>query len=421
MFPIGFYRDKNGELNVQGIKINTLAAKYGTPLFIYDTGLMKERYEVFLNTVKSVKGNIHYAVKANDSVNIIKFFGKLGAGADIVSIGEFYKCIAAGISSDKIIFSGVGKDKEEIEIALRNNILQFNIESEEELYDIYEIAKKYKITANICLRINPDIAPNTHKKISTGEKETKFGIDSEKIFSIYKKLHELDYINPVGLGVHIGSQIFDFSFFHRAYSNLKSIADNLKKSGYKIPSLDLGGGIGIHYEGKEKPNFDDYKKIISELFLNSDYKLSFEPGRSLVAEAGVLITKVIRNKTNKNKNFIVVDAAMNNLIRPTLYDAYHEIEPIKKQSGLEKVVDIVGPICETGDYLALNRKFIEVEYNDLLTIRTTGAYSSVMKSNYNSRIDAVEVLIYNGRSYQIKEIESIQDIISKEKIIDFFQ
>ena len=382
---------------------------------------MKERYQVFLNTVKNVKGNIHYAVKANDSVNIIKFFGSLGAGADIVSIGEFHKCVAAGIASNKIIFSGVGKDKDEIAIALKNNILQFNIESKEELYDIFEIAKKLKISANICLRINPDIAPNTHKKISTGEKETKFGIDSAEIISIYKKLHELDYINPVGLGVHIGSQIFDFSFFHRAYSNLKDIADNLKKSGYKVPTLDLGGGIGIYYDKNKEPNFDNYKKIISELFLNSDYKLSFEPGRSLVAEAGVLITKVIRNKTNKDKNFIVVDAAMNNLIRPTLYDAYHEIEPVKKKYGLKKVVDIVGPICETGDYLALNRNFIEVECNDLLTIRTTGAYSSVMKSNYNSRIDAIEILIYNGKPYQMKEIETIQDIISKEKIIDFHQ
>ncbi len=420
MCPTGFYRDENGELSVQGIKINTLTKKYGTPLFIYDTGLMKERYEIFFNTVKNVKGNIHYAVKANDSVNIIKFFGKLGAGADIVSIGEFYKCIAAGITSNKIIFSGVGKDKDEIEIALRNNILQFNIESEEELYDIYKIANKLKITANICLRINPDIAPNTHKKISTGEKETKFGIDSEKIFPIYEKLHKLDYINPVGLGVHIGSQIFDFSFFQKAYYDLKNIADNLKKSGYKVPTLDLGGGIGIHYEKNEKPNFDYYKKIISELFLNSDYKLSFEPGRSLVAEAGVLITKVIRNKINKNKNFIVVDAAMNNLIRPTLYDAYHEVEPVKKKSGLEKVVDIVGPICETGDYIALDRKFTEVKRNDLLTIRTTGAYSSVMKSNYNSRIDAVEILIYNKRPYQMKEIETIQDIISREKLINFY-
>ena len=208
MFPIGFYRDKNGELSVQGIRIDFLTEKYGTPLFIYDTGLMKERYEVFQNTIKNVKGNIHYAVKANDSVSITKFFGKLGAGADIVSIGEFQKCIAAGITPDKIIFSGVGKDKNEIETALRNNILQFNIESEEELCDIHEIALKLKLTANICLRINPDIAPDTHKKISTGEKETKFGIDTEKIISVYKKLHELDYINPVGLGVHIGSQIF---------------------------------------------------------------------------------------------------------------------------------------------------------------------------------------------------------------------
>ena len=419
MFPLGFYRDKNGELNVQGIKINALTAKYGTPLFIYDTGLMQERYEVFLDTVKNVEGNIHYAVKANDSVNIIKFFGNLGAGADIVSIGEFHKCIAAGISPAKIIFSGVGKDKDEIEIALRNNVLQFNIESEEELYDIYNIASKLSITANICLRINPDIAPNTHKKISTGEKETKFGIDNENVMSIYRKLHELKFINPVGLGVHIGSQIFDFSFFQKAYSNLKSIADKLKKEGYKIPSLDLGGGIGIYYDENKKPDFDAYKKIISDLFLKSDYKLSFEPGRSLIAEAGILITKVIRNKKNKEKNFIVIDAAMNNLIRPTLYDAYHKIEPVKKILGKEIVADIVGPICETGDFLALNRKLVEVKNNDLLTIRTTGAYSSVMRSNYNARVDAAEILIYKGNSYKLKETDTIQEIILKEKIIEF--
>ena len=178
-------------------------------------------------------------------------------------------------------------------MALKNNILQFNIESEEELYDIYKIAKKLKIIANVCLRINPDISPNTHKKISTGEKETKFGIDTEKVFLIYKRLHELDYINPFGLGVHIGSQIFDFSFFHKAYSNLKSIADDLKISGYHVPTLDLGGGIGIHYEMNKEPDFENYKKIISEIFVNTNYELSFEPGRSLIAEAGILITKVI--------------------------------------------------------------------------------------------------------------------------------
>ena len=419
MYPSGFYRDKNGELNVQGIKIDALTAKYGTPLFIYDTGLMKERYEVFLNTVKNVKGNIHYAVKANDSVNIIKFFGKLGAGADIVSIGEFHKCVAAGITPDKIIFSGVGKDKHEIETALKHNILQFNIESEEELYDIYIIASKLRLTANICLRINPDIAPDTHKKISTGEKETKFGIDTDKIISVYKKLHELDYINPVGLGVHIGSQIFDFRFFEKAYVNLKNIADNLKIIGYKVPTLDLGGGIGINYDSSKKPDFVAYKKIISNIFLKSDYQLSFEPGRCLIAEAGVLITKVIRNKKNKDKNFIIIDAAMNNLIRPTLYDAYHEIEPVKKVLGQEIIADVVGPICETGDFIALNRKLIKLQNNDLLTIRTTGAYSSVMTSNYNARVDAIEVLINNGKSYQLKETHTIEDLISKEKIIDF--
>ncbi len=419
MFPLGFYRDEMGELNVQGIKLSTLTEKYGTPLFIYDTGLMRERYEVFQDAIKDVKGNIHYAVKANDSLNIINFFGKLGSGADIVSIGEFQKCVAAGITPDKIIFSGVGKCKEEIEVALRNNILQFNIESEEELDDIYNIASKLKLTANICLRINPDIAPDTHKKISTGEKETKFGVDSENIISLYKRLHELNYINPVGLGVHIGSQIFDFSFFEKAYINLKNIANKLKKMGYKVPTLDLGGGIGIHYNSNKKPDFLSYKKIVSDIFLKSNYQLSFEPGRSLIAEAGVLITKVIRNKKNKDKNFIVIDAAMNNLIRPTLYDAYHKIEPVKNNAYEKIVADIVGPICETGDFLGLNREFVEVKSEELLAIRTTGAYASVMKSNYNARVDAAEILIHAGKSYKIKETESIQDIILKEKLVNF--
>jgi len=352
MYPLGFYRDKNGELSVQNIKVSELAKKYGTPLYIYDSEIMKERYDIFFDTIKEVKGSIHYAVKANDSINVIKFFSKLGCGADIVSIGEFEKCIAAGVPANKIIFSGVGKAKNEIEIALRNNILQFNIESEEELYDIHYIASKIKKKANICLRVNPDIAPRTHKKISTGEKETKFGIDFQNVKEIYKKLHELDYISPVGLGVHIGSQIFDFNFFNKAYFNLKVLADDLRKSGLIVPSLDLGGGIGVDYKNDIEPNFNDYKNILSNLFLKSDYKLSFEPGRSLIAQAGILVTKVIRNKKTKDKNFIIVDAAMNNLIRPTLYDAYHKIEHVEKSNSPKVTADIVGPICETGDYLA---------------------------------------------------------------------
>ncbi len=419
MSQIGFYRDENYDLNVQGIKISSLAEKYGTPLYIYDAGLMKERYNNFLDAVKDIKGNIHYAVKANDSLSIISYYAKLGCGADIVSIGEFEKCVAAGMSPKKIIFSGVGKDKNEIEFALKNNILQFNIESEEELVDIAEISSKLKLTANICLRVNPDIAPKTHKKISTGEKETKFGIDFQSVKSIYKRLNELDYINPVGLGVHIGSQIFDFSFFREAYFNLKKLADDLKFNGYKVPTLDLGGGIGIHYNSSLKPDFGNYRKIILDIFKDTDYKLSFEPGRSLIAEAGVLITKVIRNKKTKDKHFIIVDAAMNNLIRPTLYDAYHKIEAVKKTNSPVVVADIVGPICETGDFFALNRQINEVESDNLLAIRTTGAYSSVMRSNYNARKDAIEVMVYNGKDFQIKKNETIKDNISKEEIIVF--
>ena len=419
MNPIGFYRNNSGTLSVQNININDLAKKYGTPLFIYDSGLMKERYNTFVEATSHLNGNIHYAVKANDALSIISYFAKLGCGADIVSIGEFKKCVAAGVSPKKIIFSGVGKENSEIEFALKNNILQFNIESEEELDDIHKIASKLKIYANICLRVNPNIAPNTHKKISTGDKSTKFGINFENVKLIYQKLHDLDYINPVGLAVHIGSQIFDFDFFSQAYSNLKSLADDLKKQKFSVPSLDLGGGIGINYNNNIPPDFSKYKKIISDLFINSGYNLSFEPGRSLIAEAGILVTKVIRNKKTNDKNFIIVDAAMNNLIRPTLYDAFHGIEPVNKNDGHTITADIVGPICETGDYIALNREINNVENNELLAIRTTGAYSSVMSSNYNARSNANEVFIYNNKDYLIKETEIIEKLIKKETLIKF--
>ena len=419
MNPIGFYRNNSGTLSVQNININDLAKKYGTPLFIYDSGLMKERYNAFVEATSHLNGNIHYAVKANDALSIISYFAKLGCGADIVSIGEFKKCVAAGVSPKKIIFSGVGKENSEIEFALKNNVLQFNIESEEELDDIHKIASKLKIYANICLRVNPNIAPNTHKKISTGDKSTKFGINFENVKLIYQKLHDLDYINPVGLAVHIGSQIFDFDFFSQAYSNLKSLADDLKKQKFSVPSLDLGGGIGINYNNNIPPDFSKYKKIISDLFINSDYNLSFEPGRSLIAEAGILVTKVIRNKKTNDKNFIIVDAAMNNLIRPTLYDAFHGIESVNKNDGHTITADIVGPICETGDYIALNREINNVENNELLAIRTTGAYSSVMSSNYNARSNANEVFIYNNKDYLIKETEIIEKLIKKEKLIKF--
>ena len=419
MNPIGFYRNNSGTLSVQNININDLAKKYGTPLFIYDSDLMKERYNAFVEATSHLNGNIHYAVKANDALSIISYFAKLGCGADIVSIGEFKKCVAAGVSPKKIIFSGVGKENSEIEFALKNNVLQFNIESLEELDDIHKIASKLKIYANICLRVNPNIAPNTHKKISTGDKSTKFGINFENVKLIYQKLHDLDYINPVGLAVHIGSQIFDFDFFSQAYSNLKSLADDLKKQKFNVPSLDLGGGIGINYNNNIPPDFSKYKKIISDLFINSDYNLSFEPGRSLIAEAGILVTKVIRNKKTNDKNFIIVDAAMNNLIRPTLYDAFHGIESVNKNDGHTITADIVGPICETGDYIALNREINNVENNELLAIRTTGAYSSVMSSNYNARSNANEVFIYNNKDYLIKETEIIEKLIKKEKLIKF--
>ena len=419
MNKIGFYRGDNDELFVQKISIKMLAKKYGTPLFIYDTGLMEQSYNALKDAVNPVNGHIHYAVKANDAIAIINFFGKLGSGADIVSIGELKKCIAAKIPTNKIIFSGVGKQIDEIEFALKNNISQFNIESEEELDDIYKIAKKLKINAKIALRVNPDISPNTHHKISTGEKTTKFGINYGDVQNIYKKLNELDYIHPVGLAVHIGSQIFDFDSFNKAYSSLKRLAEELKKNGFSISNLDLGGGIGVNYEKEIAPDYTEYKKIISNIFLNSNYKFSFEPGRSLIAEAGILITKIIRKKNTKDKIFIIVDCAMNNLIRPTLYEAFHRIEPVINNNNNEIIADIVGPICETGDYLALDRRIKDVEKNEYLAIRSSGAYGSVMSSNYNARPNANEIIIHNGNDYLIKKTETIDELIKKEQLPDF--
>ncbi len=417
MNKLGFVRDLDNNLSVQNISVNYLVKKYGTPLFIYDSKIIETTYQKINKAIKPVNGKIHYAVKANDNLGLIKFISELGSGADVVSIGELQKCLKVGMDPKKIIFSGVGKDVNEIEYAISKNIKQINIESKEELVDIIDITTKLKKNANIALRVNLDINAQTHKKISTGDENSKFGISFKDVPDIYNIVTNSEYLTPFGLAVHIGSQIFNYKIFAKAYKQLKNLAKNLIENGFPVKYLDLGGGFGVDYKNILINDFKELKKITTNLFINENFDISVEPGRSLVANSGILITKIIRTKLTKKKNFLIVDAGMNNLIRPTLYNAFHEIIPLSLNNDREcEQVDIVGPICETGDFFALNRKIQKMYKNEFLAIMSAGAYGSVMKSNYNTRPDASEVFIYNNKDYLLKKKHSVEKIINSEII-----
>ena len=325
-----------------------------------------------------------------------------------------------GINPQKIIFSGVGKDKKEIEYAIKKKIKQLNIESEEELNDIIEIAKKLKIHIKIALRVNLDIDAKTHVKISTGDENSKFGISSSEIFKVCTIIKKTKYLQLHGLAIHIGSQIFDYDLFYKTYFELEKLACDLNEKGFNIKSLDLGGGFGVNYKKFNFHNFKELNLITEKIFFKKKYEICFEPGRSLVADSGILITQIIRTKHTSRKIFLIVDAGMNNFIRPTLYNAFHRIEPLKLHNDREtEIVDIVGPICETGDFFALNRNIQKMTKNEFLAIMSTGAYGTVMSSNYNARKNAKEILIYKGKDYLIKKEQSFNELINSEIVPDF--
>ncbi len=420
MIDFNFNRNKENYLQIQNLEIIDLIKKYGSPLFLYDGNNIEKEYVKLDKIVKSIDGQIHYAVKANDNLGILKLLSKLNCGSDVVSIGELKKSIKAGINNKHIIFSGVGKSNFEIEEAIKIGIKQLNVESLDELDDVIEITNKLQKTVSIALRVNLNIKSNTHKKISTGDDNTKFGVNISEIEIAYKKMSKNKFLKPVGLAVHIGSQIFDYSLFHNTYSELKTLASKLIDKGFEVPTLDLGGGFGVKYNSFQSENFQELKKILINLFKKSTFKISLEPGRSLVANSGLLITKVIRKKQTTLKNFLIVDAAMNNFIRPTLYDAYHQIEPLFKDENRKKIkYDIVGPICETGDYLGNERDLQECFKGDFLAIMSVGAYGSVMRSNYNSRPDISEVLIYKGKDYLLRNRQTLDDLLKKDLIPNF--
>jgi len=388
------YYNKN-KLFLEDIPLENLAEKFDTPLFCYSVSEIEHNLTELQRAFKKVKPLICYALKANFNSNIIKILSNLGCGIDVVSNGELQKSLKNGVDSQKIVFSGVGKTNKEIEIAIRKNIKQINVESIEELDEIAIICKRLNRTINICLRVNPNVDAKTHEKISTGRSEDKFGISDKKVDEIFKKYKSNKFIKIMGLSMHIGSQIELLEPFYEAFKKIKLQILKLKKEGFNISSLDLGGGVGIKYNDKNKIlDIRSYAQLIDELFSDLDIEIIIEPGRYLVGSSGIILSRVIRTKSGKNKDFAIIDAGMDNLIRPALYGAEHKIIPVKKKGEKNlKSYDMVGPICETSDVFIKKMKIHRLNSDDLVVICSTGAYSSCMASNYNLREPAKEVFI----------------------------
>ena len=409
---------KNNNLFCEHVSLKDISIEFGTPIYVYSGASIEDAYSQLSSSISDTNTEINFALKANSTLGILSLLSKLGAGADIVSGGELVKALHVKINPQKIVFSGVGKTTEEIKLAIKNGIKQINAESYSEIENIISIANELNTKVPVAIRVNPNISVKTHEKIATGSNDTKFGMPIEETANIYKRLSSETNVKTMGLAIHIGSQIFDMNEFKLAYLNILSVANSLRQEGFKVPNLDLGGGLGVDYK-IAKINFSDYGKTINDVFKGHDYNLSIEPGRSLVANSGILLTKVIYLKKTKSKNFIIVDGAMNDFIRPTLYNAHHNIEPVNlSKSGLEKF-DIVGPICETGDFFAKDALLSNPMEGQLIAIFSTGAYGSVMSSMYNSRVPANEILVHNGKVHKLKEQERIEDQINKEILPKF--
>jgi len=410
---------KNNELFCEEISIKNLAEEWGTPLYIYSHSTLCHHFRTFDSAFQGYPHLICFSVKANSNLAILRTFIKEGGGGDVVSGGEIFRCLEAGIDPKKIVYSGVGKTKPEIDFALKTGILMFNIESTQELNLINQQAKSLNTKAPVSFRINPDIDPKTHPYISTGLKKNKFGIDISQALNKYKLAQSLENIEIVGISCHIGSQITETAPFVESLRKVKDLIKKLKREAITIRYLDIGGGLGITYDKETPPPPSEYAQAILREIGDEEITLILEPGRVIVGNAGILVAKVLYTKSSSEKNFIIVDAGMNDLIRPSLYDAYQEVIPVKISSAKKYLADIVGPICESGDFLARDRLLPEPQNGDLLSVMSAGAYGFVMSSNYNSRPRPAEVLVAGKRSYLIRQRESYKKLIRGEKIPGF--
>lgn len=408
---------KNNELYCDRLRVRDIARKIGTPFYLYSASSFREQFLSLQKALKSLKPLICYAVKANSNIAILNLLAKLGAGFDIVSGGELFRALKAGADPKKIVYAGVGKTRSEIREAIRVGIFSFNDESLPELALINKEAKRVRKVVRVALRINPDVDAGTHKKITTGRAENKFGIDLKTAEKIFLSCGKFSNLLLSGVHVHIGSQILDSKPFLKAYKRVLDFVSRLEKKGIKIDTLDLGGGLGIVYRNEKPLNLARYGRQVSVLFKNKKLKILLEPGRFICGNSGALVTQVEFVKKAPKKNFIVVDAAMNDLARPAIYEAYHEIVPANAKKKSKRIkADVVGPICESGDVLGFARTLPEPEAGDLLAILSAGAYGFSMSSNYNSRPRPAEILVDGSRMKIIRKRETHQDLIKGESL-----
>lgn len=407
---------KDDVLCAEDCQIADIAAEYGTPLYLYSRATLERHWHAFDKAVGAVPHMICYAVKANSNLAVLNVLARLGSGFDIVSGGELARVLEAGGDPAKVVFSGVGKTREEMALALKAGICCFNVESAAELEALNEVAAELDTQAPVSLRINPDVDAGTHPYISTGLKENKFGIAMEEAEALFLRAHALPHLKVKGVDCHIGSQLTEINPFLDAVDRLLALIDSLAEQGVVIEHFDVGGGLGVTYDEETPPHPDDYAKALLAKFEGRDLTLIFEPGRAIAANAGIFITQVLYLKENSEKNFAIVDGAMNDLIRPSLYSAWQKIIPVKPRAGQTRAFDIVGPVCETGDFLGKNRQ-LNVEAGDLLAVRSAGAYGFTMASNYNSRPRVAEVMVDGERHYLVREREKLAQLWQGEHLL----
>ncbi|HQO81033.1 MAG TPA: diaminopimelate decarboxylase [Deltaproteobacteria bacterium] len=407
---------RQGKLHCGEVPLEAIAREVGTPFYCYSLPTLHRHIQAFEEPLSGVDHQTCFAMKANSSLAILTYMARHGLGADVVSGGELYRALKSGVPGEKIVYSGVGKTTGEIEMAIAAGIMMFNIESEQELEVINECAGTLEKKAPISIRVNPDVDPMTHPYISTGMRENKFGIDVEASLAQYLKARDMENIEIVGIDCHIGSQLTDLSPFIDAVQRLKMLINRLKDHGIELKYLDLGGGLGITYSDEEPPHPRDYVRAVLDAVGPLGLKVIFEPGRVIVGNAGILVTSVLYRKQTGNKTFIVVDAGMSDLIRPSLYGAYHDIRPLEDKPEAREKVDVVGPICESGDFLAKNRDLPMLGRGDMIAVMSAGAYGFTMASNYNSRPKPPEVLVDGTRYYVVLKRQSYEDLVLGETV-----
>jgi len=414
-----YFQYKNGDLYCEEVPIATIADSVGTPFYLYSHKTLVRHFKAFDSAFEKVRHLVCYSVKANSNLALLRIFVKLGAGLDVVSGGELFRALKSGVDPKKVVFSGVGKTEEEIEYALNSGILMFNAESSQELSRIDEIAGRLGTRAPVAIRVNPDIDPKTHPYISTGLRENKFGIDFNLSMKEYIFAKGLPHIELIGVDCHIGSQLLELQPFVEALRRVKELIHALAQRGIGIQYLDLGGGLGITYKDEVPPHPTEYAKAIVEEVSDLDYTLIFEPGRVIVGNAGILVSRVLYTKETGEKNFVIIDAGMNDLIRPSLYGSFQGILPVTRGEEEEIVADVVGPICESGDFMGKDRRMPKFKPGDLMAVMSAGAYGFSMSSNYNARPKVCEVLARGDRFHLIRERESYDDLIRGESIPEF--